>query len=206
MTGGANATAAIAERLSSDAVGFNGAMRDIDAIPSKSPALRMVWNSDKLDIPDTFATLSTSMSDGMRRVGNREEDAEYVYGSEGTSNKYYKAQWGWIALHVAVLLGGVLFWAATVWNSTRLRTVAAWKNSSLAAISRRSATAEGLERGDMVKEMEKRARENIVQMPLHHDFSSIPTANDENEGDMYLMQPVNGGEDETGGGERVRVR
>ncbi|RMJ27784.1 hypothetical protein PHISP_01357 [Aspergillus sp. HF37] len=198
LTGGANATAAIAERLSSDAVGFNGISRDGDGNIGKPPALASIWNFDKLDMPGTFATLATSMTNGMRQ-DLHDGDTEYVSGFQGTPKKYYNTQWGWIALHGAVLSGGVLFWATTVWNSNRpLKAVPAWKNSSLAVISRGSTAAEALERANTLGGMEKRACEKMVKMPLDHGSTLIQTPN-EHEG-MYLMQQVNRDEREAGHG------
>lgn len=195
LTGGANATAAIAERLSSDAAGFNGMSRDVEGNVGKPPALGSVWNFNKPDMPGTFATLATSMTNGMRRIDQHEADTEYVGGSQGTQKKYYNTQWGWIALHGAVLSGGVLFWASTVWNSNRPRkAVPAWKNSSLAVISRGSTAAETLEQADTMGGLEKRAREKTVTMPLDHGSALVQTAN-EHEG-MYLMRQVNRDEGE----------
>lgn len=106
------------------------------------------------DIPDTFATLATSMTNGMRDTGEK-----YVYGRIGTPTKYYNTQWGWTVLHGIVLIGGVLFWRMTLRNSGRppKAVVSAWKNSSLAVISKGSTAAEELSGADTMVEMEKRA-------------------------------------------------
>lgn len=184
ITEDANISAAISKKLTGDAVGFNGIIENKQVYQSDPPAIYSVWNpdiysDDKADMRDTFAALATSITNGMRQVDKQhEDDADYVFGRKGAAKKYYKTQWGWTALHGAVLVGGILFWAVTVWNSTRGPKVPAWKNSSLATISRGSVAVEALRGADMVREMEKRAREELVKIPIDDSYTLVQTTHD----------------------------
>lgn len=179
ITGGPNMTAVISDVLPKNAVGYNGV---IGSSQTKPAAVGSIWNPDKrkLNIEDTFGTLAISMANRMRR-DNVKLSVDYVYGHIGTPTQYYKTQWGWIVLHSMVLIGGAVFWCVTVRNSARpLEAVPAWKNSSLATMSRGSSAEEALKGADTVAEMEKKAREQRLMMP-EKKASILHERSDENE-------------------------
>ncbi|KAK2811932.1 hypothetical protein FQN50_001639 [Emmonsiellopsis sp. PD_5] len=197
ITGGDNTTAAISERLHNGS--FNGAFENNRGIPE---AVGNIWNPEKLDIPGTFATLATSMTNQIRGSNQEYPSDPPVEGLKGVPTTYYKVKWGWTALPGAVLVGGMLFWYMTVRNSVRrLMVVPAWKNSSLAVISRGSTAAEVLKGANTVKEMDIKARERRVRIPLD-DTSPSARTSDEHGGGMFLMQQVNTDEDDTRPSER----
>ncbi|OJJ07869.1 hypothetical protein ASPVEDRAFT_89100 [Aspergillus versicolor CBS 583.65] len=162
ITTGANMTSAMLDLLPEDAVGYNGVIQDQQSIPA---AVGSVWNEDKLNIEETFGTLATSITNGMRE----EYDGyavDYVYGHTGTPTQYYKAQWGWIALHCLVLIGAALFMLVTARNSTSSQSVPVWKNSPLATISGGSSAVDILRGAETIGELEKKAREKSVMIPV----------------------------------------
>lgn len=90
-----------------------------------------------------------------------------VLGMVEMPTTYYKAEWGWIALHAAVLLGGMVFWWMTTGHTTESgETVLAWKSSSLAVLGRGDALGGVLDGAETVKEMKKRAESERVVMVL----------------------------------------
>jgi hypothetical protein len=176
-------TSAISEVLPKDAVGYNGV---IETGQSKPAAVGSIWNPGKLNITDTFGTLAASMTNGMRQDYNG-YSVDYVYGYKGTPTKYYKTQWGWIALHSLVLIGGALFWYVTVRNSARPSiAVPALKNNSLATISRGSTAVEALNGADTVMEMEKKARERRVMISAVKTSTSDERNNENEENNTEL--------------------
>lgn len=179
ITGEPNMTAAISDVLPKNAVGYNGVI-EIDQ--SKPPAVDSIWNPDKPDIADTFGTLAASMTNGIRK-GYDKYSVDYVYGRTGTPTQYYKTQWGWIVLHSMVLIGGAVFWCVTVRNSARpSKEVPAWKNSSLAAISRGSPAEEVLKGADTVAEMQKKAREQSLVMSENKTSASYERSYENGQG------------------------
>lgn len=173
ITTGSDTTAAMSELLPEDAVGYNGVIENRQSIPV---AVGSVWSKDKPNIAETFSVLATSMTNGMRGRydGYSEHIVGYVYGRTGTPTQYYKTQWGWIALHCLVLIGGALFVLVTVRISTRNSPgVPVWKNSPLATMSGGLSLAVDILKGaETVGEMEKKAREQSVMMPVGNTFTA----------------------------------
>ncbi|KAJ5420870.1 hypothetical protein N7465_003389 [Penicillium sp. CMV-2018d] len=156
---------AIADLLPDGAVGYNGAASYSESTPAP---VEYVWNVDKPDIAGTFSAVATSMTNRLR-TSSSDYAVEVVYGRTGTPEKFYKTQWGWIALHGLVLFGGALFWCVTVRGSARSleSSVPVWKNSSLATI-RASTAADVLRGAETVAEMEKKARGQCVDFGSNH--------------------------------------
>jgi hypothetical protein len=83
-----------------------------------------------------------------------------VVGEVGRQETVYMVQWGWIALHAVVILGGTVFYVATMVSASRAEKAfrcLAWKNSSLAVLSKASELGPLFEPGDSVQELERKA-------------------------------------------------
>ncbi|KAK2765074.1 hypothetical protein FQN54_008773 [Arachnomyces sp. PD_36] len=203
LTGSDSVTKELSKLLPSDSVRYNG---ELIGSWNRLEAAENIWHPSKRDIPKTFETLATSMTNVLRELGSGTGGREDVYGRAGTPTKYYKTQWGWIVLHGMVLVGGVYFWWATVQNTSGPpNKVPPWRNSSLAAISKGSAVDVLKGADGSVEEMEKWAREHDVMMPV--DETSKPYARNESEEDgLYLMREVMGMKVSPGRASEGRVR
>ena len=191
ITNNANTSAAISKVLPNGSVGFNGVIVGRDN--NYPQAIDQIWNSKKDNIPETFEALATSITNELRDVSsNNPFDRKNIYvgGSIGSPKTYYKAEWGWIALHGLLLLVGFLFWCLTVWSSLRSsKVVPAWKNSSLAVISRGSIAADMLKDTELAEDMVKRANAARVIMPVQAQTTSTSSqANGGRNCDMFEMQ------------------
>ncbi|CAG8232295.1 unnamed protein product [Penicillium nalgiovense] len=189
ITMGANMTTAMSDVLPKDAVGYNGVIENKQSNPA---AVDSVWNLDKLNIADTFGTLAASMTNGMRGEYDG-YTVDYVYGRTGTPTQFYKTQWGWIALHGMVLIGGAAFAFMTmIGSASSSKAVPVWKNSPLATISGGSSAADVLKGAETVSEMEKKAREGRVVMPVGKASTSYQQINQNEDGNILLMQQLLG--------------
>lgn len=163
-------------KLANGVVGINGASL-FDSRGTKwplkatPPALNNIWTWNTTNITSTFYTLSTSMTNEMRR-----NDREYtaVTGQDGTMTQngdlqrwtvVYEIQWPWIALHALTLLLGVLFLCITLWGSDGAEHAPLWKSSTLATIRRGYELGGALEGVETVEEMESKARKAYVKVP-----------------------------------------
>ncbi|KFZ15036.1 hypothetical protein V502_05804 [Pseudogymnoascus sp. VKM F-4520 (FW-2644)] len=163
--------------LASGVVGINGAsyFNSLGTkLPLKAspPALNNIWTWNMTNITSDFYTLSTSMTNEMRR-----NDRAYTtsLGQDGTMTQtgevqrwtvVYEIQWPWIALHALTLLLGILFLCITLWSSEHEPL---WKSSTLATIRRGYELGGALEGVDTVLEMERKAREAYVKVPPSGD-------------------------------------
>lgn len=156
-----NVTDAVKDALGKDATGINGAILDQESAPR---GVRTIWDADNQlsSISDVFAALAASMTNDIRD----NSDNEWI-GEEGTQKTYYRAEWGWLALHGAVLAGGVITWFTTFISSTsRSGIVPAWKSGSLAVIGHGSLAADMLKGAKTEKELEQKAKSARVRMKL----------------------------------------
>lgn len=161
--------AAISKVLPNNSVGFNGQVFGSTGYPA---IIQSIWELHP-DVPGTFASLALSMTNVIRLdVGFRPDN--FVGGITLTHQTLYKTEWGWIVLHGLLLLGGVLLWCLTVCYSLRpSKTIPAWKNSSLAVISRGFKALGVLMEADSVGEMQNRARNGKVKMPVESTSTLI---------------------------------
>jgi hypothetical protein len=184
ITTGSNITTAMSDVPRQDAVGYNGVIENGQSNPA---AVDSVWDPDKLNIADTFDTLAVSMTNEMRE----EKDGytvDYVYGRTGTPRQFYKTQWGWIALHGVVLIGGAVFAFVTMIDSAGpSKEVPVWKNSPLATISTGASAVGALKGAETVSEMEKKARGETVMMQLGKASTSYQQINQNDDGNIRPM-------------------
>lgn len=192
MTGSTDITTAIAELLGRGAVGYSGAWIDEAAYPR---SLRYTYQAGKpFDLAGWFAALGASLTNEMRRNGGTiqrfddgptsnghisfESHDEPVRGLIGVATTYYSVEWGWIALHGAMLLGGLLFCQLTVRNSSRPAAVRIWKGSSLAVMRQGRETGQILAGSKTVGEIKSRARGQKTSVALpdcEQDLIALPT-------------------------------
>ncbi|CEJ90261.1 hypothetical protein VHEMI06056 [[Torrubiella] hemipterigena] len=134
-----------------------------DSLPSKGAGL---WNNKKPILETNFALLAKSMTNAIRNDGAR-GGATQLYGPRNTSGyiglykPIYSVQWGWIALHVTLITGGTVFFIITVKHSSlaeRTLQCLAWKNNSLAIISKASELGPFFKSTDDVKELNRKAK------------------------------------------------
>lgn len=175
ITASPSIRAAISKALPNKPVGLNGHVLGSDR--KFPPDLDAFQNSD---IPTIFRSLARRMTDQMRlnAVDNfRRRDV--VDGNKMVRRDSYKVEWGWIALHGALLLGGIILWCLTVWHSLRpSQQIPAWKNSSLAVINSGFRALGILIEADSVKEMKKSARKRMVKIPVDEHPTISQTALD----------------------------
>ncbi|KAK2800692.1 hypothetical protein FQN50_008002 [Emmonsiellopsis sp. PD_5] len=190
MTGSANLSRLIAERLGEHAVGYNGAFIGRKAYPD---SLRHIYEpNEDIDLAAKFAALAASMTNDMRRNGDgisrfdpwnghmsMASNNHPAYGLVGVARTYYNIEWGWIVLHALMLAGGLVFWQLTVRNSSRPEAVQIWKSSSLAVLRQGRTTGGVLEGSRTMEEMRSKARSQKVLVTLDHcpeeDLIALPT-------------------------------
>lgn len=143
--------------LSGWALSYNG-RRDY------SPAImQTLWESPNLSA--TFDALARSMSNAIRA-------SDYSPGNTSSSSVHtgvaqvvvilYSVQWEWIALHVALMLAGLVFLAFTIWKTISLE-IPAWKSHSLPPLAF-SYQVDNLFSGtDSIRVMEQRAAKHYVR-------------------------------------------
>ncbi|KAJ3496610.1 hypothetical protein NLG97_g2532 [Lecanicillium saksenae] len=173
ITGEPSVTAAIAERLGQRAVGYNGAWADRIAYPN---GFRYIYQpSTPFDLSGWFAACTASLTNEMRRNGGPpaasgdgpaspshadfEELDKPVYGLIGVATTYYSVEWGWMALHGVMLLGGLLFCQLTIRNSSSPELVRIWKSSSLAVMRQGRETGHVLKESKTIEELRNRAKD-----------------------------------------------
>ena len=158
-----------------DAAVYNGIARTPDFVPYD---IGTIWSDPDSDVEETFKRVSISMTNEMRNNGGRlsagevwrlheNRTIEPVEGHITVHETLYRSEWYWIALHGALTLGGCVFCIFTVIYSAReSKYVPPWKTSTLPVMSNGYATARALRGTQTLREMEKRARNEVVSMQL----------------------------------------
>lgn len=124
-----------------------------------SPSSIQVFRSAP-NLNATFQALARSMSNTLRA----DSDNRTVYtGRNGTMQTIYRIVWPWIALHAAVIIIGTAFLLMTIYES-RKHTIPVWRSSSLAVLSRASATKDILHGLGTREKLEIQAAQARVQL------------------------------------------
>lgn len=122
---------------------------------ARPSTMRVLWSQE--DIPALFTSIARSMSNALRD-GADDEPGKVVTGRSGALVTSYQVQWGWIAMHVAVFLGGLFFLLATMARSNGRNSavvVPIWKEDALASLNFGSQLGNVFGPNDSVKEMKE---------------------------------------------------
>lgn len=136
----------------------NIAFYDAAGLPKKGEG---IWSDGKANLLPQFATLSRSMTIAIRNsmaswVGKPGDNG----GEIGDEVTVYTVRWGWITLHAILIVGSTTFFIATVRSSSEAKNTLqclAWKNSSLAVISKAPELGPLFEPNDSILELERKA-------------------------------------------------
>ncbi|KAM3564642.1 hypothetical protein ARSEF4850_001775 [Beauveria asiatica] len=121
------------------------------------PKGRGLYNPSRRELWQSFDLLAQSMTDAIR---NAVPEVGQVVGEFGRQETVYMVQWSWITLHALLIVGGTAFYIATMVSASRAEKAfkcLAWKNSSLAVMSKASQLGSLFEVGDSVKQLERKA-------------------------------------------------
>ncbi|KAF2729492.1 hypothetical protein EJ04DRAFT_502196 [Polyplosphaeria fusca] len=137
---------------------------DPNAMAISPPVLQILYNSS--DLNNTFRRIGRGMSNAIRAGG---DGATKPVGISYVMATYYRIEWPWIALHILVTMGAVVFIVMMMMQSAKAG-VPVWKSSSLAALSKTPEIGNVLVGVATVEEMEVRAEKHLVQL-----FATIPS-------------------------------
>lgn len=165
------------EYLPNAAVMFNGWAEMEGMRPSM---LGAIWDWPSAGLTSRFDAIATSMTNEIRSVAFPSPYPNYMDGeylsftakdvAEGrisVQTVIYRTEWYWIALHGVILLGGIVFSAATLMEAGR-SDVPVWKNHSVAAVSQGThlPVANLIRDAKTTKDMEGAARKGAVKLAV----------------------------------------
>ena len=122
-----------------------------------SPNVMQVLYSSA-DLNATFAALARSMSNAIRAG---DDHGIVQTGEIGIQYTYYRIRWGWIALHLLVVLSGTVFLLMTAFGR---HGAPVWKSNALAVMGQGRRIKGLLDGADDVEEMELRAKKRNVSL------------------------------------------
>ena len=121
-----------------------------------------IWNphrTGRRDIEPQFSALANAMTAAIRNSGSY--NTSDVEAEKGEVFTIYRVQWAWIVLHAISVAGGAIFLMATTLISSQENKVAsyclAWKNSSLAVMSKASELEPLFHHTDDIAALEEKA-------------------------------------------------
>ncbi|KAL1623138.1 hypothetical protein SLS54_004624 [Diplodia seriata] len=123
--------------------------------PSSIQAFRTVPNLDS-----TFQALARSMSNALRADS---DNSTVQSGINRVMQVKYRIMWQWITLHAVVMTTGTAFLFITI-HQSRKHTIPAWRSSSLAVLSRGTATKDILHGLGTREDLEKQATQACVKL------------------------------------------
>ena len=129
-----------------------------------SPAIMQnLWESPNFSA--TFNVLARSMSNAIQASDYSPDDTNSSSIQAGVAQVvviYYSIEWGWIALHAALVLAGIVFLAITIWKTISLG-IPAWKSHSLPPLAFPDQVGNLLSDVGSVDVMEQRAARHYVR-------------------------------------------
>lgn len=163
-----NETEAIEEarkRIPSIVEMYNGYIWEYGPKPN---AVSGIWRDSESNVEERFETLAISMTNDIRRnggigTGTAAIPDEPLVGRMTIPTTEYQVVWYWISLHGLVLVGSVVFCAATISYSQH---VPVWKSHSLATMSQGATVVDfgaNIESSNL-EELEKRAKITVVNL------------------------------------------
>lgn len=131
---------------------------DSAAVDYSPPVMQILYNSP--DLNDTFRRLARGLSNAIRAGA---DDPTLHTGASGVMTTYYRIQWPWIVLHIAVIAGGISFLTAMIFE-TRRTGVPSWKSSALAPLSQIDEIGDVLVGVKSIEGMEAKASQHFLQL------------------------------------------
>jgi hypothetical protein len=129
------------------------------------------------DTPRVFETLARSMSNAIR-ASNQSTSASDNSTSPAAAAQtvfiLYTIEWGWISLHVALILIGIIFLLFTMWETSRL-DIPVWKTHSLPPLAFPDQIGHLLSGVITLDGMEERAEKHIVRL-VSSQYTALPTS------------------------------
>lgn len=141
-----------------------------------------IWNRQTGNIADQYERIAQAMTIEMRNNGgvNTGDVGAFVAGKTGERVTVYSIRWVWFSFHVALLVGGLVFCIITMAYATRKKKeldLKAWKNNSLAIISKASQLGgSGFEPSDEVWTLEDKARRRTNSFRVKEGDSLVGAA------------------------------
>lgn len=137
--------------------------------------MQTLWQSP--NVSATFDALARSMSNAIRA-------GDYSLGDTNSSSVhtgvaqvvviFYSIQWGWISLHAALVLVGLVFLAITIWKTISLG-IPAWKSHSLPPLAFSHQVDDLFSGADSVSVMEQRAANHNVRFAANINNAMLLT-------------------------------
>lgn len=112
------------------------------------------------DLNETFRRIARGLSNAIRAG---DDNATIRTGASSVMTIYYRIQWPWIALHIIVITGAIVFIVVMMLQSAK-GNIPIWKSSALASLSNIPKIGDVLVGMGVVEEMEERARTHLVQL------------------------------------------
>lgn len=122
-----------------------------------------IWDRRTRSLEGQYQRIAQAMTIEMRNSGGLDtnDPTAFVQGRTGALVTVYSIRWAWFSFHVALLVAGLVFCIVTMAYATRKRReldLKAWKNNSLAIISKAPQLGSGFEPSDEVWTLEDKAR------------------------------------------------
>lgn len=137
--------------------------------------MQTLWKSP--NVSATFDTLARSMSNAIRASNYSPRDTNISSVHKGVAQVvvvFYSIHWGWITLHAALVLAGLVFLAITIWKTTSLG-IPAWKSHSLPPLAFSYQVDNLFSGAESVSIMEQRAAKHIVRFAANSNDAMLLT-------------------------------
>lgn len=128
-----------------------------------TPSVMQVLYSSS-SIKETFDAVAYSMTNALRTGADSDQKLNSVPGVTYIDATCYRIEWGWISLHLGVVLAGCMFVTMTLLISGR-REAPVWKGSSLATMIFGMHLGDHFNGSETVKELEVRAGNTWITVP-----------------------------------------